>query len=36
MQFDGGHSSALLVYTKDIEKPFLQRKVPTALGFCAE
>ena len=33
MQFDGGHSSALLVYTKDIEKPFLQRKVPTALGF---
>ena len=36
MQFDGGHSSALLVYTKDIEKPFLQRKVPTALGFCTE
>ena len=33
MQFDGGHSSALLVYTKDIEKPFMQRKVPTALGF---
>ena len=35
MQFDGGHSSALLVYTKDIEKPFNQRKVPTALGFVA-
>ena len=36
MQFDGGHSSALLVYTKDIEKPFLQRKVPTALGITVE
>ena len=35
MQFDGGHSSALLVYTKDIEKPFMQRKVPTALGSVA-
>ena len=36
MQFDGGHSSALLVYTKDIEKPFMQRKVPTALGIVAK
>lgn len=36
MQFDGGHSSALCVYTKDIEKPFLQRKVPTMLGFYIE
>ena len=35
MQFDGGHSSALLVYTKDIEKPFMQRKVPCALGIVA-
>ncbi len=33
MQFDGGHSSALVVNGKDIEKPFLQRKVPTILGF---
>lgn len=33
MQFDGGHSSALVVNGKDLEKPFLQRKVPTALLF---
>lgn len=36
MQFDGGHSSGLCVYTKDVEKPFLQRKVPTAIGFKIE
>lgn len=36
MQFDGGHSSGLCVYTKDIEKPFLQRKVPTAIGIKIE
>ena len=33
MQFDGGHSSALVVNGKDVEKPFLQRKVPTVLLF---
>jgi len=33
MQFDGGHSSSLVVQGKDLEKPFLQRKVPTILGF---
>lgn len=33
MQFDGGHSSGLCIYDKNVESPFLQRKVPTALGF---
>ena len=33
MQFDGGHSSGMCLYTKDLEKPVIQRKVPVALGF---
>ena len=33
MQFDGGHSSAMVVRKKDLEKPFMQRKVPSILGF---
>lgn len=33
MQFDGGHSSALVVNGKDTVKPFMQRKVPTVLLF---
>lgn len=33
MQFDGGHSSALIIKGKNINPPFLQRKVPVALGF---
>lgn len=36
MQFDGGHSSGLCIYDKNIEVPFLQRKVPTAIGFYCE
>lgn len=31
MQFDGGHSSGLVINGKNVEKPFLQRKVPTVL-----
>lgn len=33
MQFDGGHSSGFCIYNKQVEVPFLQRKVPTALGI---
>lgn len=33
MQFDGGHSSGLCIYKKQVEVPFLQRKVPTAFGI---
>ena len=33
MQFDGGHSSGLCIYNQNAEAPFLQRKVPTAMGF---
>ena len=33
MQFDGGHSSAMIVNGKAVETPFLQRKVPTALSI---
>jgi hypothetical protein len=33
MQFDGGHSSGLCIYTDYVEKPVFQRKVPVALGF---
>lgn len=36
MQFDGGHSSALVLNGKDLEKPFMQRKVPTILGLKIE
>lgn len=31
MQFDGGHSTAFVVNGKDVEKPFMQRKVPCVL-----
>lgn len=33
MQFDGGHSSGLCIYSKTVQTPLLQRKVPAALGF---
>lgn len=33
MQFDGGHSSAMVVNGKPVETPFMQRKVPVAIGF---
>lgn len=36
MQFDGGHSSGLCIYTKLVQKPFLPRKVPAAIGFAVE
>ena len=36
MQFDGGHSCALVVNGKQVEAPFMQRKVPIALGFSVE
>lgn len=36
MQFDGGHSSAMVVKGKSVETPFLQRKVPVAIGFSVE
>lgn len=34
MQFDGGHSSGLCIYSKSVQTPFLQRKVPAAIGFA--
>lgn len=33
MQFDGGHSTALCVQGKTRAHPFMQRKIPAALGF---
>lgn len=36
MQFDGGHSSALIIQGKNINPPFMQRKVPVALGFSIQ
>lgn len=36
MQFDGGHSCALVVNGKQVESTFMQRKVPIALGFSVE
>lgn len=33
MQFDGGHSTSLCIYNKEVLQPFLQRKVPALLGF---
>lgn len=33
MQFDGGRSSGMCIYNKMVEKPFLQRKIVSALGF---
>lgn len=33
IQFDGGHSTGLCIKTKEIQKPFFQRKVPVFLGI---
>lgn len=33
MQFDGGHSSGLYVYDKQLEVPFHQRKISAAFGI---
>lgn len=33
MQFDGGHSTALIINQKNAEKPFMQRKVAAGIGF---
>ncbi len=33
MQFDGGHSSGLCIYSKLVQKSSLPRKVPAAIGF---
>lgn len=33
LQFDGGHSTGLCIYTKEVQKPFFQRKVPAFLGI---
>ena len=33
MQFDGGHSSCLVVNKKDLQKPLLNRKIPIAIGL---
>ena len=36
MQFDGGHSTGMIFNGKHVDKPTLQRKVPTAIGFVCE
>lgn len=36
MQFDGGHSTGMIFDNKHVDKPTLQRKVPTAIGFVLE
>lgn len=36
MQFDGGHSTGMIYNGKHVDKPTLQRKVPTAIAFCIE
>ena len=33
MQFDGGHSSCLVLNKKDFQKPLLNRKIPIAIGL---
>lgn len=33
IQFDGGHSTALCIYQKEIQKPLFQRKVPALFGI---
>ena len=33
MQFDGGHSTAMVVNGKSVEAPLFQRKIPAAIGF---
>lgn len=35
LQFDGGHSSGMCIYQKDVAKPLFQRKIPAALGFIS-
>ena len=33
MQFDGGHSTSMVVNGKNVRAPLFQRKVPAAVGF---
>lgn len=33
IEFDGGHSSGMYIFTKSVQKPLFQRKIPAALGF---